>query len=318
MHKKTHDTRHDHHHHKHSHHAHAHAPQSFNAAFGIAVAFNLIFTLFQLFFAFMANSMSLMADAMHNFGDVLGLVLAWGANWLLTKPARKRYSYGYKRTTILAALTNALILVATSAVISYESIYKLLHISPINEKIVIIVALIGIVINASTALLFMRGANHDLNIKGAFLHLLGDALISMGVVLSAIAIYYMGWTWLDPLVGLLIVTIILWGTWGLLRDSVRLILDAVPHYIDQQGIKQYLQQLPGVQAIHDLHIWGLSTKEIALTAHLIMPNDSLTDADFAQLNTLLKDKFRIDHVTIQVESGSKEYPCIRSHTVECG
>jgi cobalt-zinc-cadmium efflux system protein len=300
----------DHNHHNHNHHP---VPESFNAAFGTAVTFNFVFTLFQLFFAFMANSMSLMADAMHNFGDVFGLMLAWGANWLLTKPARQRYSYGYKRTTILAALTNALILVATSALISYESIYKLLHISPIHEGIVIIVALIGIVINTSTALLFMRGAHHDLNIKGAFLHLLGDALISMGVVTSAIIIFYTHWTWIDPLAGLLIVTIILWGTWGLLRDSVRLILDAVPHYIDQQGIQCYFQQIPGVEAVHDLHIWGLSTKEIALTVHLVMPNKSLTDADFSKINTLLKKQFRIDHVTIQVESGSQEYPCIRSH-----
>lgn len=297
-------------HHSHSHH---HAPESFNMAFGIAVTLNLAFTLFQLGFAFIANSMSLMADAIHNFGDVFGLILAWGANWLLTKPARKRYSYGYKRTTILAALTNALILVATCALISYESIYKLLHITAINEKIVMIVALIGIIINASTALLFMRGAHDDLNIKGAFLHLLGDALISMGVVLAAIIIYYTHWLWLDPLVGLLIVAIILWGTWGLLRDSVRLILDAVPHYIDQQGILHYFQQLPGVHTVHDLHIWGLSTKEIALTAHFVMPNEPLTDADFAKINTLLKKNFRIDHVTIQVESGSKEYPCVRSH-----
>jgi cobalt-zinc-cadmium efflux system protein len=304
----------DHHHNDHGNHRHNHhAPESFNMAFGIAVTLNLAFTSFQLGFAFIANSMSLMADAIHNFGDVFGLILAWGANWLLTKPARKRYSYGYKRTTILAALTNALILVATCALISYESIYKLLHITAINEKIVMIVALIGIIINTSTALLFMRGAHDDLNIKGAFLHLLGDALISMGVVLAAIIIYYTHWLWLDPLVGLLIVVIILWGTWGLLRDSVRLILDAVPHYIDQQGILHYFQQLPGVHAIHDLHIWGLSTKEIALTAHLVMPNESLTDADFAKINSVLKKKFRIDHATLQVESGSQDYPCVRSH-----
>jgi cobalt-zinc-cadmium efflux system protein len=312
----------DHHHdehdqeHKHNHkvgHGHHHPPpQSFNMAFSVAVTLNFAFTLFQIGFAFIANSMSLMADAIHNFGDVFGLILAWGANWLLTKPARKRYSYGYKRTTILAALTNALILVATSAVISYESIYKLLHISHVNEVIVIFVALVGIFINSGTAILFMRGAHDDLNIKGAFLHLVGDALISVGVVVSAIAIYYTHWTWLDPLIGLFIVIIIIWGTWGLLRDSVRLILDAVPHYIDQQGILTYLQKLPGVTAVHDLHIWGLSTKEIALTAHLIMPSDRLTDADFLEINNVLKKKFRIDHATLQAESGNQEYPCVRS------
>ncbi|MBV8802261.1 MAG: cation transporter [Gammaproteobacteria bacterium] len=281
-------------------------------AFSIAVTLNFAFTLFQMGFAFVANSMSLMADAIHNFGDVFGLILAWGANWLLTKPARKRYSYGYKRTTILAALTNALILVATSAVISYQSIYKLLHISTVNEMIVIIVALVGIAINSGTAILFMRGAHDDLNIKGAFLHLLGDALISFGVVLSAIVIYFTHWLWLDPLIGLCIVLIIIWGTWGLLRDSVRLILDAVPHYIDQQGIQTYLRGLSGVTAVHDLHIWGLSTKEIALTAHLIMPNERLTDADFLEINNILKKKFRIDHATLQVEAGNQEFPCVRS------
>jgi cobalt-zinc-cadmium efflux system protein len=310
----SHPHNHDHGHHGHDHsHGHHHpAPESFNFAFGVAVTLNLAFTFCQIFFAFKANSMSLLADATHNFGDVFGLILAWGANWLLTKPARKRYSYGYKRTTILAALTNALILVATSAIITYESIYKLLHITAINEVTVIIVALIGIVINTSTALLFMRGAHDDLNIKGAFVHLLGDALISVGVVVSAILIYYTQWSWLDPLMGLGIVMIILLGTWGLLRDSVRLIMDAVPHHINQQGIQAYLENLPGVTAVHDLHIWGLSTKEIALTVHLVMPNQPLGDADFANINLRLKKDFRIDHATIQVEAGNTDYPCHRS------
>lgn len=295
-------------HHDH-HHGHSHAPSSFNKAFGIAVVLNLAFTLCQIFYAFVANSMSLMADAVHNFGDVFGLILAWGASWLLTLPARKRYSYGYKRTTILAALSNALLLVATSALIIYESIYKLFHISEVNGFIVIVVASVGIIINGGTAMLFMKGAHDDLNIKGAFIHLLGDALISIGVVVAGIAIYYTGWLWLDPLMGLFIVTIILIGTWGLLRDSVRLILDAVPHHIDQQGVHAFLQQLPGVKAVHDLHIWGLSTKEIALTAHLVMPNQKLSDADYLNINHTLKKQFKVDHVTLQVEAGSEEHPC---------
>jgi cobalt-zinc-cadmium efflux system protein len=258
--------------------------------------------------------MSLMADAAHNFGDVFGLVLAWGANWLMSRPARRRYSYGYKRTTILAALANALILVATSALITYESIYKLLHLTNVNAHIVMIVALVGIFINGGTALLFMKGAHEDLNIKGAFLHLIGDALISIGVVVAAILILYTGHMWIDPAMGLLIVSIILWTTWGLLRDSIRLILDAIPHHIDLHGIKQFLSEIPGVIAVHDLHIWGLSTKEIALTAHLVIPNTPLTDADYANINATLKNHFRIDHATLQVESGSKEHPCIRSET----
>jgi cobalt-zinc-cadmium efflux system protein len=302
-----------HSHHAHDHH-HSHSPQSFNLSFAIAVTFNLAFTIFQAMYAFLANSMSLMADAAHNFGDVFGLILAWGASWLMTLPARRRYSYGYKKTTILAALTNALILVATSALIAYESIAKLLHPSKVDSFMVIIVALIGIFINGGTALLFMKGAQDDLNIKGAFLHLLGDALISLGVVVAAAILFYTHWVWLDPLVGLGIVIIILWGTWGLLRDSVRLIMDAVPHYIDQAAIDEFLRQLPGVRAVHDLHIWGLSTKEVALTAHLIMPGTSLSDEDYEKINAVLKTKYRIDHATLQVESGSIDYPCKRSET----
>ncbi len=290
-------------------HDHSHAPASFNRAFIIAIFLNLAFTLAQIFYSFVANSMSLMADAMHNFGDVFGLVLAFAANWLLTLPARKRYSYGFKKGTILAALTNALILVGTSAIISYQAIYKFFHPTAVNEMIVIVVALVGIVINGGTALLFMKGAHHDLNIKGAFLHLLSDAVISFGVVASAILIYYTHWQWVDSIVGLLIVAIILWGTKGLLRDSVRMILDAVPHHIDQSGILQYLQKFPGVEKVHDLHIWGLSTKEIALTAHLVIPNGNLSDSDFLKINQDLKSLFRVDHATLQVESGNAAYPC---------
>lgn len=307
-------TEHDDHPHDHSHgHGHAHSlPQSFNLAFGLAIGLNLVFTIIQAIYAFFANSMSLLSDAAHNFGDVFGLVLAWGASWLLTLPARKRYSYGFKRTTILAALTNALILVASSAIITLESIYKLAHLSPVNGYIIIIIAAIGIFINGGTALLFMKGAHDDLNIKGAFLHLLSDALISFGVVVGGILIIFTGWNWIDPIVGLLIVLIILWGTWGLLRDSVRLILDAIPHHIDEQGVEQFLKNISGVQAVHDLHIWGLSTKEIALTAHLVMPDRILSDEDYKKINITLKQEYRIDHVTLQVERGSKEFPCLRS------
>jgi len=298
-----------HHHHEHGH-SH-HAPQSFTYAFAIAILLNFSFTMFQAGYALLSNSMSLLADAAHNFGDVFGLVLAAGANYLLTLPARKRYSYGYKRTTIIAALTNALILIASSSIIAFESIYKLFHLSAVNEYIVIVVAAIGIFINGGTALLFMKGADSDLNIKGAFLHLMGDAFISIGVVVGAVIILYTKQQWIDPIVGLMIVVVILWGTWGLLRDSVRLILDAVPRHIDQTAIKNYLEKIPGVTAVHDLHIWGLSTKEIALTVHLVMPDTNLSDADFDNINKFLKTNFRIDHPTIQVESGSMEFPCVR-------
>ncbi|HSW69494.1 MAG TPA: cation diffusion facilitator family transporter [Gammaproteobacteria bacterium] len=298
------------HDHNHDHSGHHHpVPHSFNKAFGIAILLNFAFTIFQATYAIIANSMGLLADAAHNFGDVFGLVLAWGASWLLTLPPNKRYSYGFKRTTIMAALTNALILVASSALIAYESIYKFWHLSQVNERIVIIVALIGIIINGSTAMLFMKGAHHDLNIKGAFLHLLGDAFISIGVVVSGILILFTRQMWIDPLVGLLIIVVILWGTWGLLRDSTRLILDAIPRHIDRQGVETYFKNISGVQTVHDLHIWGLSTKEVAMTIHLIMPANPLSDEDFIKINRDLKNQFRIDHVTIQVEKGSSEFPC---------
>lgn len=303
---------HSQHDHSHAGHGHSHGTiRSFNKAFAIAITVTLVYTVAEAGYAFYANSISLLADAVHNLGDVLGLGLAWLANWLLSFPARKRYSYGFKRTTIIAALVNAFILVATSALIAYESFYKLFHLTAVDETVVIVVGIIGIFVNGGSSLLFMRGAEDDINIKGAFLHLMADALILVGVVVSAIAIRYTGWLWIDPIVGLIIVGIVLWGTWGLLRDSISLIMDAVPRYIDHSGVKEFLTSYPGVQAIHDLHIWGLSTKEVALTAHLIMPTSPLTDADYKKINLVLHEKFRINHVTLQVESGDLE-PCIRS------
>lgn len=302
------------HHHHHSHaHTHATAIRSLNMAFAIAVLLTLGYTVAEVAYALIANSMSLLADAAHNLGDCLGLGLAWLANWLLSFPARKRYSYGFKRTTIIAALANASILVATSALIAYESFYKLFHLTSVNENIVIVVGIVGIFVNGGSSLLFMRGAQEDLNVKGAFLHLIADALLLVGVVVSAIIIRYTNWLWIDPVLGLIIVVIVIWGTWGLLRDSLRLILDAVPHYIDYIGVKKYLIDLPGVTAVHDLHIWGLSTREVALTVHLIMPTSTLSDAEYKKINTVLHNKFKISHATIQVETGSDdENPCLRS------
>lgn len=298
----------------HSHHGHGHchgAVKSFNAAFAIAVSLTLAYTLTEVGYGIYANSMSLLADAAHNLGDALGLILAWLANWLLSFPARKRYSYGFKRTTIIAAMANALILVSSSVLIAYESIHKLFNLTTINENVVIVIGLLGILVNGGSSLLFMRGAQDDLNIKGAFLHLLADALILVGVVLAAIVIRYTQWLWVDPVVGLIIVAIVIWGALGLLRDSLHLILDAVPHYIDQAGVKSYLANLPGVQAVHDLHIWGLSTREVALTAHLVMPQQKLSDADYKTINAVLQQQFKINHATIQVESGSIDDPCVR-------
>lgn len=296
--------------HDHSHHQSA----TSNKAFAIAIAITLSYALIEVGYGLVAHSMSLLADAVHNLGDVLGLVLAGIANWLLTIPARKRYSYGFKKTTIIAALINAFILVATSVLIAYESIHKLLHLQAVDESIVLWVGFIGILVNGGCSLLFMRGAHNDLNIKGAFWHLLADALILGGVVISALIIRYTHYYWLDPVLGLIIVGIVLWGASSLLRDSLHMILDAIPRYIDHQGVENFLLNYPGVTDVHDLHIWGLSTREIALTAHLIMPHSQLQDTDHRKISTTLLEQFHINHVTIQVEKGNAETPCLRMDT----
>lgn len=290
-------------------HDHSDSHPSFNFAFALAVFFNAAFVIFQAIYALKANSMGLLADAAHNAGDVIGLMLAWLANWLLNLPARKRYSYGFRRTTMFAALANALLLIASTLFIVFESIDKILHPTLANSTIIMLVACIGIFINGSTALLFMRGAHSDLNIKSAFLHLAGDAAISLGVVVSGVLIHFTHYHWIDPVTGLLIVIVILWSTFGLLRDAINLMLDAVPRHIQMVAVQKYLEKITGVTEVHDLHIWGLSTREVALTAHLVMPNATLSDQVLCDINQTLKNNFQIDHVTLQVESGNIKFPC---------
>ncbi len=296
----------------HTHHHHHSTFVTLNVSFAVAILLNSGFLLTEVVYGFIAHSVSLLSDAVHNFGDVLGLLMSWGASVLVKRRATQRYSYGYKKLTILAALANALLLVLTSALIVYESINRLNHPKEINEVIVMIVAFIGMLINGGTALLFMRKSSSDLNIKGAFLHLAYDALIALGVVLAGAAIYFTGWLWVDPIVGLLIVGIITWGSWNLLRRSVELILGAVPYGVNQKAVYNYLKELPGVQEVHDLHIWGLSTQETALTAHLIMPEGGLSDKDYLKINRVLAKEFHIQHITLQVEQGQKKYPCEQS------
>ncbi len=301
------------HSHSHGHHNVDSAYSKMNLSFAIAVGANLLYTFIEGGYAIYANSMGLLADAGHNLGDVLGLLLAWGASWLMVQPAKDRYSYGYKRSSVLASLLNAFLLVAASAIIAYESIAKLIHPSEVGEITVIIVAGIGIIVNASTAMLFAKGTK-DLNIKAAFLHLMADALLSFGVLVTGIVVYYTGWVRLDPLIGLVIVIVIVVGTWDLLRQSLRLILDAAPKHIEPTKVSAFLKALPGVEAIHDLHIWGLSTREVALTAHLVMPKNGFSDVEFHDINHELLDKFSIHHVTLQIEKGGQEAPCSQDGT----
>lgn len=300
------------HHHDHDHgHAHAHAHgvdpgarfQSINLSFIIAVAANLLFTLFEAGYAIMVDSMSLLADAGHNLSDVLGLLLAWGAAYLVTRKTSELYSYGYRRTTILAAIINAFVLVFVAGYIAVESVERLMAPAPVEEIAIMVVAGVGIMVNAGTALLFARGSEEDLNVRGAYLHLAYDALISAGVVVGAVILYLTGWLWIDPLIGLGIVIVIVVGTWRLLVDSINLILDAVPQGIDPREVGLYLESIDGVSQVHDLHIWALSTHENCLTAHLVMPENTLWESEsaYGDIGAALKERFKIHHITLQIE-----------------
>ncbi|MGQ3890286.1 cation diffusion facilitator family transporter [Legionella sp. CNM-1927-20] len=296
---------HEHHPDHNGQHSHHHGvPAAFNSAFLIAISANGAFVVFQIIFSFLANSTSLLADAVHNLGDVLGLVFAWVANGLLKKSPTQNATYGMKKTSILAALANGIMLVFTCGIIATEAMYKLFSPSDVHAGSVMIVAAIGILINGSTAILFLRGSE-DLNIRAAFLHLLYDALISVGVVIAAAIIYLTGWLWIDPVVGLLIALIIIKGTWSLFTDSFRLIIDGVPRGISWLAVLETLKAVEGVEQVHDLHIWALSTQENALSVHLYMPTTSLTDNARQQLTQILKEKHNIHHATIQVEQNLK-------------
>lgn len=284
----------------HSHSGHAHTVPTFNRAFLIAVVANGLYVVFQIVFALLANSSSLLADAIHNLGDVLGLILAWIANALLKRSPTEQTTYGMKKISILAALTNGILLVFTCGIIASDAVYKLFSPSPIQALPIMIVATVGIVVNSATACLFMKGTD-DLNIRAAFLHLLYDALISVGVVISAALLYMTNWLWIDPVVGLLIAFMIIKGTWSLFKDSFRLIIDGVPRDISWMDVNQLLMNQPGVEQVHDLHIWALSTKENALSVHLFMPSVEFTDESRQLLTELLQEKHNIQHATIQIE-----------------
>jgi cobalt-zinc-cadmium efflux system protein len=290
-------------------HGHHHGPARYNRAFTIGVTLNLGFVVVEAVYGVLAHSLSLLADAGHNLSDVLGLLLAWGAVALSRRLPTKRYTYGLRRSSILAALFNAVLLLVAVGGIAWEAILRFASPQPVVEGTVIIVAAIGIVINGATALLFMSGSKGDLNIRGAFLHMAADAGVSLGVVLAGVAIGVTGWLWLDPATSLAIVVVIMAGTWGLLRDSVSLALDAVPGGIDLPAVQSYLEGLPGVTEAHDLHVWAMSTTEPALTAHLVLPGLTGDDALLARACKDLHETFGIEHATIQLEHGDQEHPC---------
>lgn len=272
-------------------------------AFAIGITLNALFVVVEWVFGVMAGSLALIADATHNFSDVLGLVLAWGAATLARRPPSTRFTYGLGGSTILAALANAMLLLMATGGIAWEAIQRLGNAEAVNAPIIIWVALLGVVINAATAFLFMAGSKKDLNMRGAYLHMAADAGVSLGVAVAGVGMIYTGWRWLDPLVSLLIVAVIFAGTWGLLRDSVRMALQAAPENIDTTGVRRYLAALPGVSEVHDLHIWAMSTAENAMTAHLVMPAGHPGDDFFADVVDHIEHAFAIGHVTIQIETG---------------
>jgi cobalt-zinc-cadmium efflux system protein len=291
---------HDHDAHDHAH-AHAHAPVSFGKAFAIGITLNLGFVVIEALYGLISNSVSLLADAGHNLSDVLGLGVAWLASVLARRAPTARFTYGMRGSSILAALFNAVFLLVVIGGLSWEAIRRLGSPEPVAGKTMMVVAAIGILVNGVTAWLFASGRNEDINIKGAFLHMASDALVSAGVVAAGLLILLTGWLIIDPLVSLIINGVIVWGTWGLLRDSVEMSMAAVPGQIDPGAVRNFLSARAGVTEVHDLHIWSMSTTENALTCHLVMPEGHPGDAFLHELARDLARRFKIIHTTVQIE-----------------
>lgn len=290
---------HDHHHHHHDH-AHAHAPAGFDRAFAIGIALNTAFVAIEAFFGWQANSLALLADAAHNLSDVAGLVLAWAGALAGRMRPDARHTYGFKRASILAAFANAVLLLVAMGSLAWEALGRLQSPPPTHGWTVIAVAAVGIVVNTATALLFMRG-QHDLNVRGAFLHMAADALVSAGVVVAGALTIFADWAWLDPVASLVIAAVIVIGTWSLLRQSLHLLFDGVPEHVDLNEVRSFLGSLPGVAEVSDLHVWAMGTGhgEVALTAHLVMPGAPADDAFVASASGELQRRFRIAHTTLQ-------------------
>lgn len=302
------------HHSGHSHDGHAHgpghvhAPASFGRAFAIGVGLNSLYVILEATFGILSGSLALLADAGHNLSDVLGLLIAWGASWLSNKPPTPERTYGYKRAPILASLANAVMLLVAVGGIAWEAVRRLMEPAPVQSGTILWVAVIGVLVNAGTAWLFMAGRKGDLNIRGAFLHMAADAGVTVGVIAAALIIRWTGWQWLDPAISLVIAAVILASTWGLLRDSVRLSLDSVPSGIDAAEVRGWLEKLQGISSLHDLHVWPMSTTETALTAHLVMTAGHPGDDFLMDVAKSLRERFGIGHVTLQVET-SRDIDC---------
>jgi cobalt-zinc-cadmium efflux system protein len=282
---------------------HHHSPATYDRAFALGVVLNIIFVVTEAVFGVVAGSTALLADAAHNFSDVLGLLLVWGASYLARRPRSARRTYGWRSSSILAALLNAVVLLVVTGGIAWEAVQRFGTPAHVGGGIVAWVALLGVGINTATALFFMSGRKSDLNIRGAFLHMVADAAVSAGVVVAGVAILVTGWVWIDPVATLLIAAVILGSTSGLLRESVNLALHAVPEGIDPEAVEAYLMGLRGVTAVHDVHIWAMSTTETALTAHLVKQDARDDDAIIAEATRVLHDRFRIEHTTLQWERG---------------
>lgn len=290
-------------------HSHAHVRRDFGAAFAVGTVLNLSYVLVQVVFGIAAHSLALIADAAHNFGDVLGLLLAWWASYLITTRPTARRTYGLGRSSILAALANAILLLVAVGGITWEAIRRFANPEEVAGKTVIVVAAVGVIINGLTAMLFFSGRKRDLNVKGAFVHMAADAAVSAGVVVAALLIIFTGWQLIDPIASLVINIVIVCATWALLRDSLAMVLDIVPESVDPVAVREFLAAQPGVTAVHDLHIWALSTTKTALSAHLVKPDAEMDDQMLLCISEELHHRFGIGHATIQVERGDSADPC---------
>jgi len=297
-------------------HVHNHGgTMNYNRAFGWGIVLNVLFVIVEIMYGIYADSLALIADAGHNLSDVFSLLLAWGAHYLSQKPPTHTRTYGLKKATVLASLLSTLLLLIALSVIFYEAVERLVTPKPVSGMTVIIVAGIGVLINSATAYLFLHGSKIDLNVKAAYMHMVADAAVSIGVVLAGIIIFYTGWLQVDPLLSIIIVIFVLIGTWDLLKDSIHLSIDAVPDHIDLGEIKKYLLSLPGIISLHDLHIWPLSTTQNALSVHLVTQNDTIDNTLIGKIQEKMQHDFGIAHVTVQIEKESTDFHCTLEHEI---